>query len=62
MSFIPTVGNVIERGDEVVVAHDGQPGEHVDGQEDVEDEAAVATLGLVEDRMGELGGKRNHVT
>ena len=49
-----TVRDLVECGDEVVIAHDGQAHEHVDGEQDVEDDGAVASLSLVEHRRREL--------
>ena len=37
-----TVRHFVERGDEVVVANDGQSDEHVGGDEDVKDQPAMS--------------------
>ena len=49
-----TVRDPGEGGDEVVLADDGEPDEHVDCQQDVEEEAAPLPGGLVQQGGGEL--------
>ena len=54
LDFELTVRDPGEGGDEVILADDGEPDEHVDRQQDVEEEAAPLPGGLVQQGGGEL--------
>lgn len=49
-----TFTDPIETGDEVLVAHDGQPNKREHAHQDVKDESAVLTRVLTHQRLGKL--------
>ena len=55
-----TVSDSVQGGHEVVVADDGQPHEHVDGDDDVDDDPAVLPTLLSDHGGRELLDGRRH--